>query len=87
MQPAPALLPPANPAASSHNPSAVPGPQYEYTALAELVQNFEPGFCNLYAIITECSVPRPTQRGNLLSFPALVLHTWNCCIGAVIDVS
>ena len=55
---------PAYPTPDNRHPSAVPGPQYEYKALADLVELFVPGLYNFYAVVMDCSVPRPTQRGE-----------------------
>ncbi|BDA45056.1 probable protection of telomeres protein 1 at N-terminal half [Coccomyxa sp. Obi] len=36
-------------------------PQYEYKVLTDILEGPIPTECNLYAVIVECSVPRPTR--------------------------
>ncbi|CAK0784330.1 hypothetical protein CVIRNUC_007534 [Coccomyxa viridis] len=48
-----------NAASSNRDPSL---PQYSYRTLLDVVQNFTPGLWHFYALITECSVPRPTSK-------------------------
>ena len=50
-----------NAASSNRDPSL---PQYNYRTLLDVVQNFTPGLWHFYALITECSVPRPTSKGE-----------------------
>ena len=54
----------ANPAPGNDDPAAIPGPLYEYKTLAELAQDFIPGVYNFFAFVTDCSVPRPTSKGE-----------------------
>lgn len=53
-------------------------PQYEYKVLSDILEGPIPVECNLYAVIVECSVPRPTRRVgewfNILGASSTVFH-------------
>ncbi|KAK9908123.1 hypothetical protein WJX75_002953 [Coccomyxa subellipsoidea] len=47
-------------------------PQYEYKVLSDILEGPIPVECNLYAVIVECSVPRPTRRVDWMCNARLV---------------
>ena len=52
-----------------HQQQGVP-PQYDYRVLTDILEGPIPTECNLYAVIVECSVPRPT-RGKGVHLPLI----------------
>ncbi|EIE21102.1 hypothetical protein COCSUDRAFT_43452 [Coccomyxa subellipsoidea C-169] len=47
-------------------------PQYEYKVLTDILEGTLPMECNLYAVLIECSVPRPTRRVDWMCNARLV---------------